>query len=167
MADKLPSVPEYFKEHVDPKIVLEKTPYIPCPFHNEKTGKSFSYSKNLGIWRCFGACHCGGDVVMLHKLNHRMKTREEAERALYALYDLPYRKVTSFERKPVTFNENDAYRRYLYATALRVTKTVDDYLELDYLLSKVPFDTDELTVYCTAHGCVPKGREDFKNAVTS
>lgn len=38
---------------------------ICCPIHDE-TEPSFSYSKSMGIWTCFGACHTSGKVVKLH-----------------------------------------------------------------------------------------------------
>ena len=65
MSNKLPSIPAYYQTYVDPKVNLENTPSIPCTFHNEVSGKSFSYSNTLNVWRCWGACHCGGDVIDL------------------------------------------------------------------------------------------------------
>ena len=154
MSSGLPSIPQYFKEYVDSNIDLDKTPSIPCPFHNEKSGKSFSYSRNLNIWRCFGQCHRGGSVVDLHQLNHGIKSRKEAEKALYALYELPYNETLSFEKEEVKVNENDVHRRRVYATAVDIAKTPDDWDELDYILSKVPYDVKELEVFCSAKGFV-------------
>ena len=33
-----------------------------CPFHEDKT-PSFSVTPDKGLWRCFGACDAGGDVI--------------------------------------------------------------------------------------------------------
>lgn len=150
--DRLPSIPEYFKKYVDTKVDLDTTPQIPCPFHDEKTGKSFSYSKQLGIWRCFGACHCGGDVIDLHRLNYRMKTRDEAKRALYMLYGISLSEELNFDKKKVEVNMEDVHRRRVYAAAVKLAKTPDDYIALDYIVSKVPYDVKELEVFCSSRG---------------
>lgn len=153
MINGLPSIPAYFKEHVDVTIDLEKTPSIPCPFHDEKSGKSFSYSRNLNIWRCFGACHCGGDVVDLHKLNMRIKSRKEAEKSICKIYGLNYNEIPDFSsKKEVEVNPHDVRKRRAYACAVRLAKTPDDWIELDYILSKVPYDVKELEVFCSVRG---------------
>ena len=152
--NRLPSIPAYFKQYVDPKIDLETTPQIPCPFHEEKTGRSFSYSKQLGIWRCFGACHCGGDVIELHKLNYRMRSRDEAKRAMYNMYGLSIVETPDFEKKQIEVNPEEVHRRHAYAMAVSLAKEPDDWLELDYIVSKVPYDVKELEVFCAARGLV-------------
>ena len=87
LLDKLPSIPQYYKEYVDPKVDLNINTSQPCPFHNEKTGKSFSYSKQLNKWRCFGACHCGGDVIDLHMLwSARLGRKISFKQAVVELY---------------------------------------------------------------------------------
>lgn len=154
MSAGLPSIPQYFKEHVDEAIDLEKTASIPCPFHNEKTGKSFSYSRTLNIWRCFGQCHCGGGVVELHMLNHKMKSRKEAEKSLCKIYGVAYEEKFDFEKKEIKVNEHDVHKRRVYANALNLAKTPDDWLELDYILSKVPYDVSELEVFCSTRGYI-------------
>ena len=156
MHDNLPSIPQYFKEHVDSNIDLDKTPSIPCPFHGEKTGRSFSFSRNLNIWRCFGQCHCGGTVVDLHKLNHRIQSRKEAEKSLYALYDIPYKVTLTFDKEDIKINDYDVHKRRVYSTALSLAKSVDDWVELDYILSKVPYDVKELEIFCSARGFIFK-----------
>lgn len=152
ISDKLPSIPMYYKQYVDPKVNLDETPSQPCPFHNEVSGKSFSYSRDLGIWRCFGACHCGGDVIDLHKINYRYKSRKEAETALYKLYGISLQEEISFEKEEVEVNEADVHRRRVYGTALRLATTPDDWEELDYVVSKVPYDVKELETFCATRG---------------
>ena len=98
---KYPSVPQYFKQYVDSKVDLDVTPSIPCPFHHEVNGKSFTYSKQLGVWRCWGACHCGGNVVDLHKLNYRIKSRAEAEESLCRLLGIKMEVKFSIEKEEV------------------------------------------------------------------
>jgi hypothetical protein len=33
-----------------------------CPFHNSKSGRSFTVDPERGLWYCFG-CQCGGDLI--------------------------------------------------------------------------------------------------------
>lgn len=149
---ELPSIPAYFKTYVDSNVDLEITPQLPCPFHEEKSGKSFSYSRQLGVWRCFGACHCGGDVVDLHRLNYRMKTRDEAMQALCKIYGVDMHKDLTFEKKEVNVDLREVHRKRVYAAAVGLAKTPDDYVELDYIMSKVPYDVTELEVFCSSRG---------------
>lgn len=155
----LPSIPDYFKRYVDPKVDLNETPSIPCPFHNEVNGKSFSYSRQLNIWRCFGACHCGGDVVDLHRLNYRFRTKEEAKKSLYRDYGINVVPNPSFQKEEVFVDPKEVFRRHVYGTAVRLAKNRDDWLELDYIVSKVPYDVEELVDFCTARGVNPKREE--------
>lgn len=148
--DKLPSIPRYFKMYVDPNIDLEVTSNIPCPFHMEKTGKSFSYSKQLNVWRCFGACHCGGDVIELHRLNYRLKNRDEAKQSLYKILGISLVDEIKFDKEEVHVDEKEVQRRRAYAVAVSIAKTPDDWDELDYILSNVPYDVGELEVFCAA-----------------
>lgn len=152
MLNGLPTIPEYYKQYVDPKVDLNVTSSQPCPFHDEKTGKSFSYSKNLNVWRCFGQCHCGGDVIDLHKLNYRLKSREEAKASLYNLYGLKVENNLTFDYEVPEVNEEEVYRKRVYALAVNLAKEPDDWLELDYILSKVPYDVTELEVFCNVRG---------------
>lgn len=114
--NKLPTIPEYFKAHVDNKIDLNKERAIPCPFHNETHGKSFTYSKEKKIFRCWGACHTGGDVIALHMLNMHLKSRDEAKRSLYKLYDIDDK--PTFERQTHEINEDFVKDRRLISEAL-------------------------------------------------
>lgn len=145
----LPSISQYMKDHVDSTKEWTDGNYA-CPFHDEKHGKSFSIRGS--IWRCFGQCQCGGDVVSLHKHNFRIKTKEEAERSLFNLYHIDVSKDVSFVLPKVDADPVLARRRIAYNRALRAAKTVEQWLELDYILSKVPFDVAELELFCSKCG---------------
>ncbi len=150
---RLISIPQYFRDYVDPEVDLETQPTQPCPFHNEKNGKSFSYSKRLGIWRCFGQCHCGGDVIDLHRLNYKLANRDDAKESLYRILGIKLEDEISFVKEEIEVNEQDVHRRRVYALALSLAKQPDDWLDLDYILSKVPYDVTELEVFCASRGC--------------
>ena len=150
--DKLPSVPDYFKVYVDRDIDLNTVKSIPCPFHGETHGKSFSYSPMLGKWRCWGACHAGGDVIDLHKLNYRLRSREDAKSSLCKMLGISLSEDLSFERTTPTVDAKEVYRNRLYSLAVSIAKEPDAWLELDYIVSKAPFETKELEVFCASHG---------------
>lgn len=147
----LPSIPDYYKAYIDKSVDLDVTPHQPCPFHGETHGKSFSYKD--GIWSCFGACHVyGADVIELHRRNYKLKSKEEAELSLRKLYGLPLKMIPTFKRKEVTVDDGHVKRLALYNRALRVATSVDSWIELDYILSKVPYDVDELEMFCNQYG---------------
>lgn len=149
---KLPSVPQYYKQYVDTTVDLDEMPYQACPFHNETNGRSFSYSKQLGIWRCFGACHCGGNVIDLHKLNYHLKSREEAEKSLCNLYGIEIDNSVSFNSEEIEVDQNRVYRNRVLTCAMNMAHTPEDYVELDYIVSKVPYDVKDLELYCSVRG---------------
>lgn len=152
LTHKLPSIPVYFNTYVDHKVDLNVTHSIACPFHNEQHGKSFSFSPMLGKWRCWGACHCGGDVIDLHRLNYHLRSREEARASLCSLLGIPDIPVLNFEQERPEIDLKDVYRRRLYALAVSLANEPDAWIDLDYILSKTPFDTKELEVFCATHG---------------
>ena len=141
---KLLTIPEYFQAYVDPNIDLNIVHNIPCPFHHEESGKSFTYSVDKGIWRCWGACHAGGDVIALHQLHYGLHSRDDAKRSLYKLLGIEEALKPTFEKEEVYINEQDIHRREVYTKALHCAKTVDDWIELDYLVGQVPYDVDAL-----------------------
>ena len=85
----LPTIAEYMRDHVDSSMDWTDGNYA-CPFHDEKHGKSFSIRGD--IWRCFGSCQCGGDVISLHRHNYKLKTNDEAEKSLFYLYKIDVEK---------------------------------------------------------------------------
>lgn len=141
----LPTIPEYFKKYVNPNIDLETENSIPCPFHKEVHGKSFTYSPSKKIFRCWGACHTGGDVIELHRLTNKIKTREEAKISLYEMCGVDMR--PTFTKRVVTANPEEVKERVAYANALRAAKTLEDWVELDYIMSFYPLDVNRLEVF--------------------
>lgn len=148
------TIPEYFKAYVDKSVDLTVTKNIPCPFHNEKEGKSFTYSPEKQIWRCWGACHTGGDVIKLHQLNYHLKSYQDAKVSLYKLLGIQEELKPSFQKPKVRINPVDNERRVLYSMANRIASEGDyhTWLELDYIMSKVPYNTDELKTFIMKHG---------------
>lgn len=138
------TVPEYYKRFINRNVDLTLEPKQCCPFHKEDT-PSFSYSPERGTWRCFGACHAGGDVFELHKLNYHLKSREEARLSLLSI--LGIKEEVTFEAKRPEPNENEVRKRLLYHNALACATDVDSWLELDYIMSIYPLDLDKLDAF--------------------
>ncbi len=141
------TIPEYFSRFIDPTVDLNITPKVCCPFHNEDT-PSFSYSADKGVWRCFGACHFGGDVVAMHQKHYGLRNREEAEKSLYRL--LGYKQAAqapTFILAPPRANEREVAFKSAYAKALLVARTPDDWDALDYIMGQHPQDVDMLEVF--------------------
>ena len=147
MASSLISIPEYYKKYINGQVDLSLEPKQCCPFHHEDT-PSFSYSPERGTWRCFGACHKGGDVIDLHQMNFKLATRAEAKASLMSI--LGIKEEITFTRERPKPNENDVHKRLLYRKALDCAKTVEDYVELDYIMSFYPLDLNKLETYCKA-----------------
>lgn len=145
MGNRLPTIPEYFKKYVNQNIDLDVENAIACPFHHEEHGKSFTYSPDKKIFRCWGACHTGGDVIMLHKLNYKFATKDEAKKSLYSMYDIEDK--PSFEKEEVHVNPEEVSRRAAYANAVRVAKTPEDWIALDYIMSMSPVDVKRLETF--------------------
>lgn len=143
--NRLPTIPEYFTKYIDSSIDLRETHVVPCPLHNEKSGKSFSYSPDKNIWRCFGSCHTGGDVIKLHQMFRHLNSYEDAEVSLRRMYDVP--KIFNLE-KPQTpdIDEEKVKFAAAYAKAVAAAKTVDDWLELDYIMSNAEITYKDLEV---------------------
>lgn len=136
------SIPEYFTRFIDQSIDLNQTPKICCPFHSEDT-PSFSYSSSKGVWRCFGACKFGGDVIALHQKNYRLRSRQEAEESLYKLLGL---RVPTKSRVGVADEQAAAFHA-AYAKAILVARSVEDWEELDYIMGQSPPSVEKLSVF--------------------
>lgn len=136
------SIPEYYRRYINSKVDLTETPKVCCPFHEEDT-PSFSYSVSRGVWRCFGACHKGGDVIALHQANFHLRTREEAEKSLYKLLgikkEIPIPTVSKVEVDPREVEEH--VRK---AKAIAIAQTPEQWLELDYIMSMCKYNDKQL-----------------------
>lgn len=144
------TIPEYYKRFIDPATDLAETPKVCCPFHQEDT-PSFSYSIEKNTWRCFGACKRGGDVIELHRANYRLHSRAEAKDSLCQLLGIKNEPDYIKENDTLSINASDVRLKVAYAKALQVAKTIEDYLELDYLMSQTPIDVVKLEMYYNAH----------------
>lgn len=142
----LPTIPEYFTRFIDPKVDLNQTPKVCCPFHNEDT-PSFSYSPDKGVWRCFGACHFGGDVIAMHQKHYGLRNREEARKSLYRLLGYKELDVQKRKQEKPEPNMREVRLKVAYANALMVALSPDDWDELDYIMSQYPQDPVLLESY--------------------
>lgn len=142
MSNSLISIPEYFTRFINPSVDLNATPKVCCPFHQEDT-PSFSYSPEKGIWRCFGACKFGGDVIAMHQKNYRLRNRREAEESLYKLLGYTHKPTV----EPGRADEQAVAFKAAYAKASLVARTVEDWEELDYIMSQYPPSREMLEVF--------------------
>lgn len=147
--DNVISIPEYYRKFINSSVDLSLEPKQCCPFHKEDT-PSFSYSPERGTWRCFGACHVGGDVIDLHKKNFKLPDRITAKQSLYSL--LGIKQEVNFEKQKPEVNEQEVSQRLIYARAVACAKTIEDWLELDYIMSFYPTDYDWLEAFCNKKG---------------
>jgi hypothetical protein len=142
----IPTVPEYYQTFINKNVNLLETPKQCCPFHEEDT-PSFSYMRERGLWRCFGACKTGGDVYELHRKHYKLKSRDEAKKSLHSIYGVQEKLelVTGLEHIEKRINQ---YKVDLdHAFQLLVILAGDDverWLELDYAMSKYPPDLLDL-----------------------
>lgn len=138
---RLPSVPEYYAEHINYGVSLVDEPKQCCPFHDEKT-PSFSYNKRTGRWSCFGQCHAHGDVVEMHRRWFHFESTEEARHDLYVRYNVPEQTQFRYAMSSQTdyVSEDKVEDEATYARALALANTHERWIELDYAMSKVPYD---------------------------
>lgn len=137
-------VPTYFNRYINRSIDLNTTSKICCPFHEEDT-PSFTYSAELGKWRCWGACKHGGDVIELHRFKNKIKSREEAEESLAKLLGIKLEvSKEALTSTKLTLNyANIEYLKY-YNEALKKAKAIEDYKALDRIMSEFK-DIESLT----------------------
>lgn len=146
--EDLIDIPSYYKRYVDDKVDLNQTKNIPCKFHGEVNGKSFTYSPEKHVWRCWGACHCGGGVVQLHRLNFHLRSDEEARTSLEKILGIKKDKaVTLIQPKVPEPDTKGATLQALIAKCERHAKTPEQWIELDYVMSQYPVDKDKLELF--------------------
>ena len=136
------SIPEYYRRYINSKVDLAETPKVCCPFHDEDT-PSFSYSATRDVWRCFGACHKGGDVIALHQANYHLRTREEAEKSLYKLLGIK-KEVPSLIMSKVEVDAKEVEEHIRKAKAITIAQTPEQWLELDYIMSMCNYNNKQL-----------------------
>lgn len=129
-------IPRYYKEYIDNNIDLDTVPKheVCCPFHKENT-PSFTYSSNKHLWRCWGECKVGGDVIALHQKNYKLRTREEAEKSLATILHIDDISI-DFDTKDPKLDEKHIEYASSYNTAIRLAVKVQDWLDLDYIMSQ-------------------------------
>ena len=136
---RLPTVPEYYQEHINRGVNLLDEPKQCCPFHEENT-PSFSFNPKTGRWSCFGKCHAHGDVVDMHQRVYHIESREEAYRSLRSLYKVSSDRALSELNRMYFVEEDKVDDQAVYAEACALANTPERWVELDYAMSKCPFD---------------------------
>lgn len=139
----LPTIPEYYREMINNSVDLTTEPKQCCPFHKEDM-PSFSYSAERGIWRCFGGCKCGGDVIDLHRKNYNLKTREDAERSLNTMCGVYTPLHLNSSKKLKVIDEDKIDNEVLFQKVVMMANSVSRWVELDYFMSKTPIDYEEM-----------------------
>ncbi len=136
---RLPTVVEYYTEYINPSVNLAQFPKQCCPFHKEDT-PSFSYDVRTGRWRCFGQCHTGGDVVDMHQRWFHFNSRQEADNDLRIKYGVARPNRVDALVNETYVSEESVEDNVAYARAVALANTPERWLELDYVMSKSPFD---------------------------
>lgn len=141
-------------DYIDRSIDLEETPKICCPFHKEDT-PSFSYNPALGVWRCFGSCKFGGDVISMHQKLHKMNSRQDAVQSLALLFRLDSKEIDFTLYDNIEIDEMQVKYVVMVNKAEGLCKSIEDYIELDYLMSfnkpryEIVEDLDEFITHRT------------------
>lgn len=143
ISGRLPTVPEYYREFINPEVDLTERPKQCCPFHKEDT-PSFSYDLRTGKWSCFGSCHAyGKDVIEMHMRWGRFNSRAEASQDLVRKYNIPIDK-TYTKKEDVLLNMHKIDGIVLQAQAKRLANNPYRWIELDEVMSEYPVDNDKL-----------------------
>lgn len=142
---RLPTVPEYYEEHISKGTDLTMYPKQCCPFHSENT-PSFSYNISTGRWSCFGRCHAHGDVVDMHMRYYHLTSREEAQRDLEVRYNVPRESAMQKMLKvsSIMVPSEDIENEATYSKAVALANTVERWLQLDYVMSIYPYDRNRV-----------------------
>ena len=142
---RLPTVPEYYQEHISAGVDLTMYPKQCCPFHQENT-PSFSYNLITGRWSCFGKCHAHGDVIDMHMRYYHFHSKEEAKRDLEIRYRVPRENSMQkvIRESKVYVSEDEVNNESTYLQALAMANTPERWIQLDYVMSMYPYDRNNL-----------------------
>lgn len=140
---RFPTIPEYYNIFINKDVDLLVKPKQCCPFHYE-TIPSFSFSPEKNVWRCFGGCNCGGDVIELHRKNFRIRSRKKAEKSLKAIFHVYMRPVVSIGDLSMQVNKERVEMEALYQKACLMANRPSRWLELDYVMSFYPVEQSRL-----------------------
>lgn len=136
---RLPSIPEYYRDWINKDVDLNTAPKQCCPFHKEDT-PSFSYSADKKRWRCFGACHTGGDVIRLHMMSFKLNSENEAKKSLQDIYQVePENAVVTARQEIIVDDEKISNATYM-SKALLLACTPSRWLQLDQIMTEYPVD---------------------------
>lgn len=135
------TIPQYYQKYIDNTVNLNDINSVCCPFHKEHT-PSFVYKQETGTWRCYGACKTGGTVIDLHRMNYKLKNNTEAEASLRSVLGLPTVSIKSLDNLNdyVFIDEDSIELDRIYNLCLMYAKTVDRWLEMDYVMSIYPVE---------------------------
>ena len=97
-----------------------------CPFHNSTSGSSFVVFPDTQSWRCFGACHEGGDRIKFHMKKFNLGFKDACE-DLSKGYILTDYKPKPIQKRP-TVNESFYSAKTEYDVAMRYP-TGNEYTE--------------------------------------
>lgn len=140
---RYPTVPEYYKAFIDPKVDLTEAPKQCCPFHKEDT-PSFSYDTRSGRWSCFGACHAHGDAIDMHMRWYRFKSRDQAEDDLAKKCRVDRTKIKIETQDDIYINQKKVDLKTAFMQAKLLANTPERWVELDEVMTKYPPSEDEL-----------------------
>lgn len=134
---RIPTIPEYYKNHINSSIDLLRSPWQCCFNHKENT-PSFQYDVVKKKWSCFGRCHMHyKDVYDMHMLNYHLNSREEAKRSLHSLYKVPMKiEAVTKIKTTVAINEDKVEFEQVYQTCLRMATTPEKWIDMDLVMSK-------------------------------
>lgn len=136
---RLPTVPEYYREFINKDVDLVAEPKQCCPFHSENT-PSFSYNIETGRWSCFGKCHAHGGVIEMHMRKFHFASKKEAETDLDARYKVVKHSERRLRKQMAYTDEERIEDNVTYCEAVSLANCPERWLELDYVMSIVPFD---------------------------
>lgn len=129
-------VPSYFNKFIDSSVDLVKDNWQCCPFHKEKT-PSFRYNPLTGEWQCFGQCKRKGKTVEMHMMRNGIEDKEDAIYDLQKVLGIETAEALSLKKRDTkTSSEIDREYRACYYEILGKLKTVEDWIDFDYVMSQ-------------------------------